>query len=115
MLKINEEAVICDLAETYNIYDYKSLDLNYIAILVLGLRDNSRIKLQMADMSVTLDQMLLGALVDRLTLLLCGGKDTPNLITDIFSKKESEKIRGFDTGEEFLKEREKILRRLNHG
>ena len=113
MLKINEEAVICDLAETYNIYDYKSLDLNYIAILALGLRDNSRIKLQMADMSVTLDQMLLGALVDRLTLLLCGNRDKVTLVTEAFSKKET--IRGFDTGEEFLKEREKILRRLNHG
>lgn len=38
-----EEALICDLAETYHILDYKQLPLRTVAVLASGLRQDARI------------------------------------------------------------------------
>ena len=43
MIAIDEDALICDLAETYQIYDYRRLPVQTVAVFSLGLRDNSRI------------------------------------------------------------------------
>lgn len=48
--------MICDLAEYYHIYDYKQLPVETLAILVYGLRDNSRIKMIIAESNITLEQ-----------------------------------------------------------
>ena len=41
MIATDEDALICDFAETYHIYDYRSLDVEYAATLAYGLRDDS--------------------------------------------------------------------------
>lgn len=61
--------MICDLAETYHIFNYKDLHPETVAVLVLGLRDNSRVKMKLADTRLTLDQMLLAMIVDNLNFL----------------------------------------------
>ena len=38
MIKTDEDALICDLAETYQIYDYKSLPAYMVATFSVGLR-----------------------------------------------------------------------------
>lgn len=40
--------MICDLAETYRIYDYRSLPVKYLAILVSGLSEDSRVGMKRA-------------------------------------------------------------------
>ena len=45
MVASDEDALICDFAETYHILDYKALPLKLRATLASGLRDSSRSKL----------------------------------------------------------------------
>lgn len=49
MMNISEDALICDLAETYHIYDMRSLPLRTVATLSAGLREDSRIVLLASD------------------------------------------------------------------
>ena len=70
MLATDEDAVVCDLAETYGIFDYHSLPSTYIATLAVGLRDDARIKLKMSQTAYPLKTMLLASAVDRLSLLV---------------------------------------------
>ena len=51
MVKTDKDAWMCDLAETYHIYDYESLPLSKVAIFSVGLRANSRIKMKMQGIS----------------------------------------------------------------
>ena len=65
----DEDALICDLAETYGIYDYRALPLQTVATLGLGLSYNSRTKQRMAGITVPFDTFLLAQVVDNLSLL----------------------------------------------
>lgn len=47
MIAKDEDALICDLAETYRIFDYRSLPLKTVATFSVGLRENSRIKMSL--------------------------------------------------------------------
>lgn len=70
MIASDEDAVICDLAEAYGIYDIYAMDLVLVARLVFGLRDNSRIKQKIKNEKITREEMLLAVIADRLGLLL---------------------------------------------
>lgn len=65
MLYIDEDAVICDLAETYNVYDMESLPAIRVATLVCGLRNDSRIKLKLSGVNYDINTILLAMLLDR--------------------------------------------------
>lgn len=70
MIYTDRDAVICDLAETYGIYDMGSLPARTVAILASGLRDNSRIKMKLTGAKVDNDLLLLAYAVDRLGILI---------------------------------------------
>ena len=70
MLRTDETALICDLAETYGVMDWKALPLRTVAALSSGLRDDSRIKMKLSGRNVPSDIALLAAAVDRLSLLV---------------------------------------------
>ena len=70
MVRRDETALICDLAETYGILDWRALPLKTAAALSSGLRENSRIKMEIAGMRADQDTLLLAAAVDRLSLLV---------------------------------------------
>lgn len=106
MIKLDEDALICDLAETYHIYDYRSLPLKTVATLSAGLRDDSRIKLEAAEASVGLDTVILAAIADNLTMLRAGmdkkNRGKPFLFTEALQgEKKKQKVRGFKTAEQF--------------
>ena len=61
--------MICDLAETYGIFDYRQVDVKLLTTLTLGLRENSRVKMALADTTVTQDTLLLAAAVDNLSFI----------------------------------------------
>ncbi len=69
MLAANEDALVCDLAETYGIFDYRALPVPLLATLAVGLREDSRIKLHLAGAFAGTDTLLLAAAVDRLSFL----------------------------------------------
>ena len=107
MIQLDEDALICDLAETYQILDYRSLPVQLVATLSAGLRDNARIKLRAADSVVGLDTMILAAIADNLTMLRAGmdrkNKSKPFLFSEAIQgeKKKSQKAKGFRTAREF--------------
>jgi len=105
MIDLDENALICDLAETYQIFDYRSLPVQLVATLSAGLRDDSRIKLKVAGAPVSLEIMILAAIADNLTMLRAGfGKDSgskPFLFTDAIKGETKQKTKGFKTAQEF--------------
>ena len=64
MIDIDEDALICDLAETYHVYDYKQLPLTTVAVFAYGLKDDSRIKQALSDQVAPVDRILLAGIVD---------------------------------------------------
>lgn len=69
MIAANENALICDLAETYGVFDYKALPVHLVAALSSGLRDDSRIKMNMSGTKATPEQLLLAGIADGTNLL----------------------------------------------
>lgn len=128
MMEIDEDAVICDLAETYGIYDLYSLPITTIAVLTVGLRDNSRIKVKIRKMSekdpgLDLDTILLARISDSLTWLQWAqtkdaqkGKNKPKSILEALTKPEKEekkkinedKPKVFSSPSDFAKEWKKL-------
>lgn len=70
MIATDREALMCDLAETYKIYDYKSLPCYMVAIFSCGLRDNSRIKMKLINAKADSQTLLLASISDRLGTLV---------------------------------------------
>ena len=106
MMRLDEDALICDLAETYQVLDYRSLPVRLVATLSAGLRDDARIKLRAADSSVGLDTIILAAIADNLTMLRAGmdkkNRGKPFLFSEALrGEKKKQKVRGFRTAEEF--------------
>lgn len=117
MLKIDETAIICDLAETYHILNYRQLPARLVAALCVGLKADSRIKMKMNGSKVPYELELLMAAVDRLTLLVYAqtkdaqkGRNKPQLLIDQLYKKE--KLKGYDSPEEFKAELERIRKKV---
>ena len=105
MIEFDEDALICDLAETYQIYDYRSLPVKLVATLSAGLRDNSRIKLKAVGSPVDLETIMLAAVADNLSMIRAGfskdGRAKPYLFTEAIQGEKKPKVRGFRTAEEF--------------
>lgn len=70
MIAMDEDAFICDMAETYGIFDYRALPVSTLATLASGLRDDSRIKMCLSGCKLPRSEMLLAAAVDRLSLIV---------------------------------------------
>ena len=118
MLKIDENALICDLAETYQIFNYRQLPPSQVAIFAIGLRDNSRIKIKLSGAKVPPDILLLTGIIDRLNLIIWSktedakkGRNKPKSIIDSLYNKETE-VSAFASGKEFEEERQRILNQL---
>lgn len=121
MISTDEDALVCDLAETYQIYDYKQLPLNQVAVLAYGLRDDSRIKQIMSDQIVPLETTLLASIVDRLSLSLWlqtkdgqKGVNRPASIADQLIKRDKSENDDkdylvFESGEDFENYRKALL------
>ena len=121
MIALDEDALICDLAETYQIYDYKQLPLNQVAVFAYGLRDDSRIKQIMSDQIVSLEITLLANIVDRLSISLWlqtkdgqKGVNRPTSIAELLKKNHKEESDErdylvFESGEDFENYRKALL------
>lgn len=124
MIALDEDALICDLAETYHIFDYRSLPARRVAAFAVGLRESSRIRMKLAGVSCPTDTLLLAAAVDRLSLLWWAktrdaehGRNRPELICDQLAGK-TRRRRGnavFSSGEAFERKRRELLSRMEEG
>ncbi len=87
MIKLDEASLICDFAETYHIYDYRSLPVGLASTLAFGLGDDSRIKMKLSGQRAKTSVLLLASIADGIHLLLWSaskaGTPKPKLFTEI--------------------------------
>lgn len=122
MIQIDEDSLICDLAETYGIFDYRQLPANQVAVFAFGLKDDSRIKLAISNSKVSFDTLLLASVVDRLSALVWfkttdgqKGINKPKMIAQELTGKTKAKESNemiFDSGEDFEEYRQQILEKI---
>ncbi len=116
MIALDEDALICDFAETYQILDYKRLPVELAATLAAGLRDNSRIKLKISGLRVSVDTLLLARIADSTAINVYAktkdaktGKNPPKSMVDvILGRNEKDELKKFETGADFKAEWERI-------
>lgn len=121
MINTDEDALICDLAETYHIYDYRSLSPRMAATFSCGLRNDSRIKLAMSDTKYPLETII-GVLTFDTVNWLCwaqtksaqDGGDPPERVYDkLFghcTENMDSDVVTFDSPEEFEAARQRIIK-----
>lgn len=117
---MDEDALICDLAETYQIYDYRQLSPTRVAVFACGLRDDSRIKMKVSGRLVPIDTLLLARISDKLSTLVWfqtedgqKGKNRPTMMIDLLTNKKTESnedVIVFSSGEDFTKVRNELLK-----
>ena len=124
MIKADEDALICDLAETYHIYDYRQLPLNTIAVFSVGLRNNARIKMKMNNQPVELDLLLLAGISDKLSTAMWWqtkdgqkGVNRPDSLVDVITniQPKEKNVIAFSSGEDFTNRRNELLKHTKKG
>lgn len=111
MLNMGEDELICDLAETYHILNWRELPPSLVATLSCGLREDSRIKKKMGGLNIALNEMLLALVVDGINILIWqrtkDGSKNRNRPESLFKKltgqdkKQKDDLEVFTSVEEF--------------
>lgn len=110
MLIADRDALVCDLAETYGIFDYRAVPVKLLATLASGLREDSRIKMRLSGSKVSRRELLLAAAVDRLSLLVWSmsedakhGTNRPKSLVAAFmdESEDSGEVMAYDSAEDF--------------
>lgn len=118
--------MICDLAETYHIYDYKRVPGRLLGTLVAGLGENSRVKKKLFGICKEVpDNMILAKILDDIEILKwwrtkdgAKGRNRPEMLTrwmfGLSDEKHAQKddMLLFKTGAEFDKYRARLMRAL---
>ena len=117
MLRVDRCALICDLAETYHIYDYRSLPATRVATFAVGLRNNSRIKSKMRGDDLKGNErieLILAGMRDMMMYLWTGRDDFPLLFDALMGDAEetaekAQDLMVFNSPEEFDAMRNSLL------
>lgn len=120
MLKTDEDALVCDFAETYHIYNWRSLPVRTAATLAAGLRDTSRIHLKMAGMPCSFERLLLAGVFDAARVANWQrtkdgqtGRSKPEMVVRQIlksgQKNDEQAVEAFTDGDAFKQAREKLL------
>lgn len=118
--------MVCDLAETYHIYNYRELPVQILATFVVGLRANSRVMMKINGSKISLDTMISASILDNLKMWIWMNSDDgakrrnrPESLIKVLNnidESNQENILIFETSEEFEKQRKLYLERiLNNG
>lgn len=122
MISLDEDALICDLAETYHILNYRALPPKLVGVLCCGLRDNSRIKMKLSEINVSADMLLSALIADRLQVLIWqnteDGSKGRNFPKSIYEKllnpqKEESQNMAFSSGADFDEYRKTLIGKIN--
>lgn len=116
MIQECEDLLISDLAEYYNIYDYKSMSPATIAALAANLRQDSRAIMYFSKQSVNTIYLYMAQMIDSLNILIWqntknghkGIKRPKSLYTALTEEKEKkDELETFDDPEDYLRWRQK--------
>lgn len=113
--------LICDFAEYYHIYDMRAFNIRYIAILAVGLRDESRTKIKMNNMKLGMQSLMLAKIADNTSFLVWAKTEDgmnnvnrpPMILQALMKADDPEAAQGFDTVEDFQAEYERRIRSRN--
>lgn len=116
---MDRDALLCDLAETYHIFDFRALPVVTLAALSFGLREDSRIKMKLAGMTYIPQEFLLASICDnikmlRYNLMASDGDPLPSLYMDLITGKDKQDTEPY-TAEDFERDMADIARRANNG
>ena len=123
MIALDRDALICDLAETYKIYDMRQVSVRTLAVLANGLQPDARIKTRLAGLKVPLSLYVLYEISDKLSVITWmisddgrTGKNRPEMASDRlrldYTADRPKAIKGFVSGADFEKEKKKIVNML---
>lgn len=94
----HEDELICDMAETYHVYNLRALPVRQLATLALGLSKDSRVMMALAGAKLTTSETLLCLAVDSLRVLAwmqskdgAAGRNRPKSVLDELTKEKTEK------------------------
>ena len=120
MLAVDKDALLCDLAETYQVMDWRALPVKTVAVLASGLSPDSRIKRKLAGETVSGQEIMMAAMVDRLSFLAWAktkdaqkGRGRPKSLVEMLRNpvgKSSQRVETYDTPEAFERARNKALK-----
>lgn len=112
MMALDEDALICDFAETYHIFNMYQLPVLYVATLAIGLRNDSRIKTKLCGLEVDYKTLLLAHIVDNTAINVWmktedaqHGRNRPKSMVESLTTKtdQSKMLQTFESGEDFEK------------
>ena len=112
MAALAPDELVCDMAETYHVLDWRALGLP------LGLRETSRTGMALNHAPIPTDTLLLGAMADSLQLLVWSktkdaqhGRNRPAPVLDtLLGTARRRKVTGFATAAEFEAAKAEILK-----
>lgn len=113
MIRMGEDELICDLAETYGILDYKQLPARRVAVFCVGLHQDARIKRKMADEPHELYIVLMCQILDALNFLAwTKTADAARGVNRPLPVLRPKETCGFGTAEEYERERAKLIKEV---
>lgn len=110
MIAADKNALICDMAETYKVFDLRALPVPMLATLAAGLRDDSRIKIKLSGARAATDTLLFASIADALNFLAWAktkaaqtGKNRPKPLLNAFMEvpQTHDEVTGYRTPEDF--------------
>ena len=111
-----EDDLICDMAETYHIFNWRELPLKTAAVLASGLSQDSRCFRKVNNQKLRSSEYTLLAILDELRIIKWlhtsdaqKGKNRPESVLMSLLEPKKNKTVGFRTAEEFESVRSKIL------
>lgn len=115
MQKVAPDALVCDLAQTYHIYDYRALPARYVAILACGLGERSRTMRILSGNPYTFEQIMMASILDAVRMLVwmqsedgAHGSNRPQSVVSQLLRDEDD-IEGFSSAEDFEAAKDDII------
>lgn len=97
-MAVDRDALLCDLAEVYHIYDFRALPVHTLAALACGLRADSRIMMKLAGVTYIPQYVMMAAMADNARLILHSltakkNAQKPKLFAEALTESESKGAR----------------------
>ena len=119
MIHEDKNAWICDMAETYNIYDYTRVPVKTLGILSAGLREDSRIRQKLEGIKANPDTIIMAKIFDVANMLLWTktkdaekGRNQPKSFAQMFIDSGEPEPVHYANGAEFEKARAEIIKKI---
>ena len=119
MIHEDKSSWICDMAETYNIYDYKRVPARQLGILSAGLREDSRIRQKLEGIKADPDTIIMARIYDVVNTILWTktkdaekGKNQPKSFAQRFIDSGEPEPAYYANGAEFEKAKVEIIKRI---